>query len=254
MSSRPRRSAAIKALEKIQKIAKEAEKYDDYGEEIEEIDGDFIITSVSEALKIEPITSANWSVQATNAARIAAAENVPKDVTSWPDDDAARTAFAARVAASKSTTTPSVSDKTTPDTLFGISSSSENLKYNAYQIYLNDFKQKHIENIKKYLTLSEDNNMRYIAIPELIKYLITNPSLIIHNSNFATTVLNKMIEFEKDIPTSKKIGSYIITEDYRKQLLSLIKILKKTSIMHSKLKTMANKEFYDNIETIAKDF
>jgi hypothetical protein len=254
MSSRPRRSAAIKALEKIQKIAKEAEKYDDYGEEIEEIDGDFIITSVSEVVKIEPITSANWSVQATNAARIAAAENVPKDVTSWPDDDAARTAFAARVAKSKSTTTPSVSDKTTPDTLFGIASAAENLQYNAYQIYLNDFKTKHVENIKKYLTLSEDNNMRYIAIPELIKYLITNPALLIHSSAFGEVVVKKMIQFENEIPIANKIGSYIITEDYRKQLLSLIKILKKTSVMYSKLKTMATKEFYDKIETIAKDF
>jgi len=253
MSSRPRRSAAIKALEKIQTIAKEAEKYDDYGDEIEETDAFIRTPSVSEAVKIEPITSANWSVQATNAARIAAAENVPKDVTSWPDDDAARTAFAARVAASKSTE-PSVSIKTTPDTLFGISSSADNLQYNAYQMYLNGFKTKHVENIKKYLTLCENADMKYIAIPELIKYLITNPSLIIHHSRFGEIVVNKMLEFENEIPIANKIGSYIITEDYRKQLLSLIKILKKTSIMHCKLKTMANKEFYDNIETIAKDF
>jgi hypothetical protein len=102
--------------------------------------------------------------------------------------------------------------------------------------------------------LAEDNNVKYIAIPELIKYLITNPSLQIHNSKFGEVVANKMIEFENDIPTSKKIGSYTITEDYRKQLLALIKILKKTTSMYSKLKTMANKEFYDNIETIAKDF
>jgi hypothetical protein len=197
MYSRPRRSAAIKALEKIQNIVKEAEKYDDYGKEIEEIDVYIVTPSISE---------------------------------------------------------PSELVKTTPNTLFGLTVAPENLQYNAHQIYLNDFKAKYVEHIKKYLLLCEDSNMRYIAIPELINYLITNPALLIHHSTFATAVVDKMIDFENELPIAKKIGSYVITEDYRKELLSLIKILKKTSIMYSKLNNMSQKEFYDNIETIANDF
>jgi hypothetical protein len=221
MSSRPRRSAAIKALEKIQKIVKEEEKYDDYGDEIEE-EFAYITSILSEPINVIP----------------------EEPVKTIPE---------------KSTATPSVSEKkepakTTPNTLFAISSSHDNLQYNAYELYLNHFKTKHIELIKKYLNLCGDSNMKYIAIPELIKYLITNPALLIHSSLFGEVVVKKMIEFENELPIANKIGSYIITDDYRKQLLSLIKILKKTSIMYSKLKTMVNKEFYDNIETIVNEF
>jgi hypothetical protein len=234
MSSRPRRSAAITALEKIKEIANEAEKYDDYGDVIEETDACIRIPSISESIK----TTLEKSTAPT-----AKASEPMKDTTEPVKTEPVKT---------EPVKTEPV--KTTPDTLFGISSSSDNLQYNAYQMYLNGFKTKHVENIKKYLTLCEYADMKYIAIPELIKYLITNPSLIIHHSRFGEIVVNKMLEFENEIPIANKIGSYIITEDYRKQLLSLIKILKKTSIMHCKLKTMANKEFYDNIETIAKDF
>lgn len=233
MSSRPRRSAAIAALEKIHNIVKEAEKYDDYGEEFE--DTEVFIKTPSVSVKTEPVE-----------------EKICKKPTDVP---------ASPSTASEPTATPSVSVpvitepvKTTPNTLFGIASAADNLKYNAYDIYVNDFKEKHVANIKKYLNLCDDANMKYIAIPELIKYLIANPALLIHHSAFATAVVNKMVDFENELPIANKIGSYTMTEDYRKQLLSLIKILKKTSIMYSKLKTMANKEFYDNIETIAKDF
>lgn len=236
---RPQRNAAIKALEKIKAIAKEAEKYDDYGEEIPE---ELINFNV-------PITSSNWSVQAMNAARSAAAKNAPKDVSTWPNDDSARAAFAARVASSNST---EPEPPKTPDTIHAICS-SDNIKYNAYEIYITQLKSLHVENIKKYLILSDNSDMKYIAIPELIKYLIANPSIIIHHSVFGEVIVNKMIEFENDIPTAKKIGSYTITEGYRKELLSLIKILKKLTKMHSKLNKMTTKEFYDNIETIEKE-
>jgi hypothetical protein len=229
MSSRPRRSAAITALEKIKEIAKEAEKYDDYGDVIEETDACIRIPSISESIK----TTLEKSTAPT-----AKASEPMKDTTEPVKTEPVKTEPV----------------KTTPDTLFGISSSSDNLKYNAYQMHINDFKMKHIENIKTYLILAENSDMKYIAIPELIKYLITNPSMIIHHSNFGKQVANKMIEFENVLQTAKKIGNHTITETYRKELISLIKILKKTTSMHSKLNTMANKEFYDNIETIANDF
>lgn len=53
-----------------------------------------------------PITPANWSVQAMDTARKFAAENAPKDVTTWPDDAAERAAFQERLAASKQVLTP----------------------------------------------------------------------------------------------------------------------------------------------------
>jgi hypothetical protein len=227
MSSRPRRSAAIKALEKIQKIAEEAEKYDDYGEEIEETDVLIGTLSVSKPPELLP-----WRHVTDVQAEPVKTESEKSNTSS---------------------SEPSVSVKTTPNTLFQIAS-YDNVKYNAYQTYVNDFKTKHVEHIKNYLTLAEDNNVKYIAIPELIKYLITNPSMMIHHSKFGEAVANKMIEFENVLPTAKKIGDHTITEDYRKQLLALIKILKKTTSMHSKLSNISYKEFYDNIETIAKDF
>jgi hypothetical protein len=228
--SRSKRSAAIAALEKIKEISKESEKYDDYGNEINEITA---TTIESEPETEKPSTTPSISEPLRSQSSLEA--TLPKMLTSLEEP--------AKIE----------SVKTTPNTLFQIAS-YENVKYNAYQTYVNEFKQKHVEHIKNYLTLAENSDMKYIAIPELIKYLITNPSLIIHHSKFGEVVANKMIEFENVLPTAKKIGNYTITEDYRKQLLSLIKILKKTTSMHSKLKTMANKEFYDKIETIAKDF
>jgi hypothetical protein len=234
MSSRPRRSAAIKALEKIQTIAKEAEKYDDYGDEIEETDA--FIRTLSVSIKMEPEkTTATPSVSEPLRSQSSLEATLPK------------------MSASLEEPVKTEPVKTTPNTLFQIAS-YENVKYNAYQTYVNEFKQKHVEHIKNYLTLAENSDMKYIAIPELIKYLITNPSLIIHHYTFARVVIDKMNQFQNELQTAKKIGSCTITEDYRKQILSLIKILNKMSSMYYKLNTMANKEFYDKIETIAKDF
>lgn len=217
MSIRPQRNAAIKALEKIKAIAKEAEKYDDYGEEIPE---EFFTSTP------EPLPKMRSSLEEP-------INVLCRRVTSQP------------------VKTEPVTPKT-PDTIHAICS-SDNIKYNAYELYITQFKSLHVDNIGKYLTLSENSDMKYIAIPELIKYLITNPSIIIHHSKFGEVIANKMIEFENVIPTAKTIGSYTITEGYRKELLLLIKILKKLTKMHSKLNKMTTKEFYDNIETIEKE-
>ncbi len=49
-----------------------------------------------------PITSVNWTIQATNDARRIAAENAPKDTTTWANDDASRLNYIARLAVSNS--------------------------------------------------------------------------------------------------------------------------------------------------------
>ena len=71
------------------------------GYSIEDFIYDFISTNPEPAKPAEPITPANWSVQAMDDARIAAAAAAPKAVTTWPNDDAERAAFQQKLAASK---------------------------------------------------------------------------------------------------------------------------------------------------------
>jgi hypothetical protein len=207
MSSRPKRSSAIAALQKITTILKEAEKYDHYGNEIE----------------VEPLAPITTS-ESINVIPVKPSE--PINVV------------------------PEESMKT-PNTLF-FAANEDNEKYSSYGIYSSTLKSIHVENIKKYLNEIDKNN-KYIVIPELMKYLIVNPSLMIHHSKFGEQVTNKMIEFENEMRTVEKIGNYRITEEYRKEFLATATILKKIASIYKKL-NIHQEEFYDNIETIAKDF
>lgn len=268
-ATRTKRSAALKALEKISALAKEAEKYDDYGAEIESIDDtkDSIVDgkitiNVKKEKKEEaasvPITPSNWSVQATDNARKAAAENAPKDTTTWPDDAAERANFAAQVAASKTTETSTEPakeaskepTKKTPNTLLCIPCDVKDEHMRAINRYTKSLKPIYSEEIKDYISVAESNDMKYFAVPEMIKYLITNPAMLLHHDKYRTTVVKKMDEFETQIATNKKIGSYEITDEYRRELLALIKILKKICGIYEKI-NLNHKSFYDNITSIA---
>jgi hypothetical protein len=232
MQSRSKRSAAIKALEKIKSIAKEAEKYDDFGEEIQVESIDNTKDSINyKYVPTEPITAANWSVQATNEARRIAAENAPKDTSSWPKE-----------------AEPS---KKTPNTLYANPHLSTVDSLYADKKYHSTLKSINVNNVKEYLIAAEKSENRYFAIPELMKYLISNPALMMHHEKFGTTVLNKMIEFETQMVTSNAIGSYEVTEGYRREFLGLVKILKKIAALYGKLK-LNDKSFYENITTIAE--
>jgi hypothetical protein len=60
-----------------------------------------------------PISPSKWGLQATEQARLLAAKNQPKDITTWSNDDAARAAFQERLAASRLTPEPTLSNDTT---------------------------------------------------------------------------------------------------------------------------------------------
>lgn len=146
--------------------------------------------------------------------------------------------------------TPKEAPKKTPNTLLCIPCDAEDESLRAYNKYQSTLKSINVTNVKDYLAAAEKNNMRYYVIPELMKYLITNPALMMNHYNFGTTVINKMNEFEKDMTTGKKIGGYEVTEEYRREFLALAKIVKKVATLYEKL-NVHHESFYKNITTIA---
>ena len=69
------------------------------GQKIEEFIDDFVASNPLNPIMPEPVLTG--AAKAMDDARKAAAANQPKDVTAWPNDDAARAAFQAKVEASK---------------------------------------------------------------------------------------------------------------------------------------------------------
>ena len=84
----------------IYDIAKNNSWYQGQGQHIPGA-GEGIRTFIKDFIKTEVFPSENYSEKAANAARNAAAANAPKNVTTWPNDDAERAAFQAKLAASK---------------------------------------------------------------------------------------------------------------------------------------------------------
>jgi hypothetical protein len=138
-----------------------------------------------------------------------------------------------------------------PTTTATTTSESINEKYNAYRIYSSMLKPIHVENIKKYLSEIDAHN-KHIVIPELMKYLIINPSMMVHSLNFRNVVVNKMIEFENEMKIAPTIGNYRITEEYRREFSAMATILKKIANIYKKL-NVHEEEFYKNIETVANE-
>ena len=103
-----------------------------------------------------------------------------------------------------------------------------------------------IVNIKYYLEASDNNDMRYIAMPELLKYLISHPYIITTNPNFATTVIEKMKSFMNELNTKNNIGNYKFTDKYRRELNQLCSMTLNIAEIYSTL-DMSN-TFYANLE------
>jgi len=208
---RPKRAAAVKALEKIKAMAKEAEKYDKFGEEIEES-----IETTEEPISVKkPIEIKRESINFTPVKVPESGEPLKKHL------------------------------EKTPNTLWGIASGDKE-SFNAFGKYNNTLKSINVTNVKEYLIAAEVNENKYIVIPELIKYLIANPSLLLYHDNFGRTVVNKMLEFEAHMITNKTISGFEITEEYRREFIGLVKILRKVSQMYGKLR-LNDQSFYDNI-------
>jgi hypothetical protein len=221
---RPNRAAAVKALEKIKAMAKEAEKYDKFGEEIEEsietTEEPISVKESEESISVKkPIEIKRESINFTPAKVPESGEPLKKHL------------------------------EKTPNTLWGIASGDKE-SFNAFGKYNNTLKSINVTNVKEYLIAAEVNENKYIVIPELIKYLIANPSLLLYHDNFGRTVVNKMLEFEAHMVTNKTISGFEITEEYRREFIGLVKILRKVSQMYGKLR-LNDQSFYDNIDKIA---
>ena len=217
---RPKRAAAVKALEKIKAMAKEAEKYDKFGEEIEEsietTEDSINVKESEESISVKkPIEIKRESINFTPVKVPESGEPLKKHL------------------------------EKTPNTLWGIASGDKE-SFNAFGKYNNTLKSINVTNVKEYLIAAEVNENKYIVIPELIKYLIANPSLLLYHDNFGRTVVNKMLEFEAHMITNKTISGFEITEEYRREFIGLVKILRKVSQMYGKLR-LNDQSFYDNI-------
>lgn len=84
----------------IYDIAKNNSWYQGQGQHIPGA-GEGIRTFIKDFIKTEVFPSEKYSEKAANAARNAAAAAAPKNVTTWPNDDAERAAFQVKLAASK---------------------------------------------------------------------------------------------------------------------------------------------------------
>jgi hypothetical protein len=122
----------------------------------------------------------------------------------------------------------------------------------AYAAYCNNIKNAQCDIMSKYIKVAESNpDSRYAILPELMKFIIANPAILIYNSQFADAVINKMAVFEHEMKTLKYIGNnYRITDSYRKQFIGLCVILRKLSETYSRL-NLNEAAFYDNITNIA---
>lgn len=140
--------------------------------------------------------------------------------------------------------------KKTPNTLLCIPCDAKDESLRAYNKYQATLKPINVANVKEYLTAAENKQIRYYVIPEWMKYLIANPALMMNHYNFGTAVMNKMNEFEEEMATGKAIGTYEITEEYRREFIALAKILKKVATLYGKL-NLHHESFYKNITTIA---
>ena len=221
---RPKRAAAVKALEKIKAMAKEAEKYDKFGEEIEES-----IETTEDSINVKkPIETSEESISVKKPIEIKR-ESINFTPVKVPESGEPLKKHLEK----------------TPNTLWGIASGDKE-SFNAFGKYNNTLKSINVTNVKEYLIAAEVNENKYIVIPELIKYLIANPSLLLYHDNFGRTVVNKMLEFEAHMITNKTISGFEITEEYRREFIGLVKILRKVSQMYGKLR-LNDQSFYDNI-------
>jgi hypothetical protein len=210
MSSRPTRSAKLAAAQKIAKILME-----------EDSDNDDIIMTPMIADKSSAedlsVTSAHTTTPTPVNTPVLTATPAPKPKT------------------------PSFSE---------LAESNPIPDLNAFAAYKATLKPIIIDKIKRYLNDCDSNSSkRYYAIPELMKYLISAPSIMIYHPKFRTTVEAKMTEFEDHIATNTTIGSYVITDKYRAEFKALATIVKSIAKIYDYV-TLDSK-FINNIDKIA---
>ncbi len=123
-------------------------------------------------------------------------------------------------------------------------------EFNAKKYIESNTKHMIVNKIKTYLSNIEENtSTKYYLIPELMKYLIANPSIMMFHPKFADVVETKMNEFDNTMNTNKCIGTYEITDKYRSEFKALSLILKSMTKFYKNLSF--DGEFNTNIEKIA---
>jgi hypothetical protein len=118
---------------------------------------------------------------------------------------------------------PSAIIKSTPDTVKDIANIEGKPEFSAVKLYEKNIKSIHVNNIKMYLDEYENNKSNcYIILPELLNYLVANPTLMIYNKKFYNTVTTKMTEFKTQIDTVDILSGFKVTEGYREEIKNLI--------------------------------
>jgi hypothetical protein len=136
-------------------------------------------------------------------------------------------------------------------TLTRISDYIASSEYNAYTKSA-IHKAAHIEQIKSYLAASDEKKDRHINIPELMKYLIINPYIMITHERFNATVNDKMNEFITVMKTEQTINDMPISDQYRKEFIALSKIVRANARVNSIINLTHS--MYDNIDKIATEY
>jgi hypothetical protein len=136
--------------------------------------------------------------------------------------------------------------KTTSNTLHYMAPKGNRVP-SADMLWSTDIKQPTANIIHQYMDNIVNCEDKHLAFPEMIKFLIANPAIIIYHPRFADVVLKKMDDFSVQIDKTDTIGKYHITNSYRSQFKGLIRILKQITAVYSKL-ALHDAAFYESLE------
>ncbi len=109
----------------------------------------------------------------------------------------------------------------------------------------------------KSVYLSDED--KYMKLPEMCKFMIANPYIMIKYPKFRQKLLDKCDEIQKELHNKLHIEDaysnnvYVINDGYRRELSALLRITKSIAIIYERL-NINDESFYENIEEIATMF
>jgi hypothetical protein len=107
--------------------------------------------------------------------------------------------------------------------------------FNAEILYYKKLRQINIDILRNYLNESDNADVKYIVIPEMMKFIIANPSIILYHPHLRDSLAIAVGNCEKNINTVDKIGNVKISEQYRDELRNLITTTKNIITLYSNL-------------------
>jgi hypothetical protein len=230
MSTRPSRASKISAIAKIAKIMQEEKEYE------EEYEADNLVAVVADKSSSEDnnVTSAHTPTPPPTHITSPALTSTPAPTST----------------ATEKSPDPAKPKPNTP-------SFSELIRSNSFpehcakDIIDKNIKSILVDKIKAYLNASDNSSMKYYVIPEIMKFLIANPAIMIYYPKFRATVEAKMNELNESIKTNSAISGHIITDKYRAEFKALSSILKSMTTIY--IYVTLDTPFVDNIEKIANE-